>query len=77
MRLSKGDLFKCENGFGVVITNTQAFLISGEDERTGYTTKVADIPKDASLANRDEMPFTIGFALEAVAVVTAHEQTPN
>lgn len=77
MRLGRGDLFKFTGGYGVVISETKAFLISGEEDRTGYTTKVSEIPKDASLANRDDMPFTVGFALEAVAVVTAHGQTLN
>jgi hypothetical protein len=77
MRLSRGDLFKFKGGYGVVISDTKAFLISGEEDLTGYTSQVAEVPKDAFLANRDEMPFTVGFALEAVAVVTAHEQPLN
>jgi hypothetical protein len=77
MRSSQGDLFKFKDGYGVALNEHHAFLISGGGKDLGYKTQVGSIPADAAAATRDEMPFEVWFALEAVAVVTAHEHTLN
>lgn len=62
----KGDMFmlSLETGFGIVLSDTQALIIT-EGGRSGYKTKKDVIPRDARLCD-GTMPLEVKFALDAV-----------
>lgn len=69
----RGDIFSfgksANTGFGLVINNGSALLISGSGGRTGFNLKKVDmVPDDALPTNPTVMRFEIQFAMKAICI---------
>jgi hypothetical protein len=66
---SKGDKFSFKGGYGVVLSESQAFVITNKDNRCVYDMSKGAIPEGAlplSDDNSKDMPFEVRTVLRAV-----------
>ena len=73
VKYSPGDRFKTRDGFGMVLPDGKAIIISGKGGRSGYSAEKTDIPNDAH-PSREIPPHEVTFALDVTAY--SHELLP-
>lgn len=66
----RGDLFKYDGGYGVVIKDGEAVLVSGPGGRAGYVIANSDVPQNAVPIDH-YMNYEIRMALVAAIVATS------
>ncbi|MFH2004888.1 MAG: hypothetical protein ABIK27_09210 [Bacteroidota bacterium] len=74
-----GDVFKCANGFGLVLASRSMYLLAeGEGGRTGRTLRrTAILSNNAQpVVNGVSIPYEVKFAFKAVVVAGQFPYSP-
>ena len=70
--LNRGDFFTSRQGFGVVLPDGSALIVTGQDKglgEEGYKPVIGEIPSAAHQCPDTNMPFSIELTLKAVRLV--------